>query len=406
MTSGPLKGLTVLDFGQGVAGPYCGQLLGDYGADVIKIEPPRGDWARQMGIRDAHGNSGTFVSVNRNKRGVVLDLAHDEAREIVRQLVRRSDIVVESFRHGVMDRLQLGYDVLAALNPALVYVAVTGFGTSGPNTDLPAGDSTMQAYGGLMSIVGERDGSPLRVGNVVSDMIAGTNAFSGALLALLQRMSTGKGSRVDVSLLDSIVAFQAPPLTEFLLTGRPPSRSGNEHPLIAPSGVARASDSSFVYTVLGHQWERFCRAVGLEKLHDDPCFSTAENRLHNRQELNECLAGEFARRSTADWLDRFREAGILCAPIQDYPALVRDPQVVHNGLVRTLAEDGRPAVPTIRNAVRIDDMPEEASPPPKLGQHTAEILGSELGLDPQAIVELAEKGAIRLDGTSEGRRAE
>ncbi len=403
MSNGPLSNLRLLDFGQGVAGPYCSQLLADYGVDVIKVEPPRGDWARQMGIRDEHGNSGTFLSVNRNKRGIVLDLAHEEARDIVRRLVLRCDLVVESFRPGVMDRLGLGYAALAEINPSLIYVAITGFGTSGPSMDLPAGDSTMQAHGGLMSVVGESDGLPLRVGNVVSDMVAGTNAFSGALLALLRRASTGEGSRVDVSLLDSIVAFQAAPLTEFLLTGEPPRRSGNEHPLIAPSGVAQASDSSFVFTVLGHQWKSFCDAMELEALHSDQRFLDAHDRLQNRKELNALLAPSFAKRTAQDWIERFRTANILCAPIQDYPALIRDPQVLHNELIDSMLEDGEPPMPAIRNAIRITDAEHEMRRPPRLGEHTSQVLFGELGLDTQTVDELAARGAVGLPGTERQR---
>lgn len=403
MSDGPLSDLRLVDFGQGVAGPYCSQLLADYGVDVIKVEPPRGDWARQMGIRDEHGNSGTFISVNRNKRGIVLDLAHAEARDIVRRLVRQADLVVESFRPGVMDRLGLGYAALAEINPALIYVAITGFGTSGPGRDLPAGDSTMQAYGGLMSVIGEPDRLPLRVGNVVSDMIAGTNAFSGALLALLRRASTGKGSRVDVSLLDSIVAFQAPPLTEFLITGEPPRRSGNEHPLIAPSGVAQAADSSFVFTVLGHQWKSFCDAMELETLHSDPRFLDAHERLQNRKELTALLAPEFAKRTVEDWIERFRTANILCAPIQDYPTLIRDPQVLHNELIDSILEEGEPPVPAIRNAIRITDVAHDVRRPPGLGEHTSQVLLDELGLDTQTIEKLAAKGAVVLTGMERQR---
>lgn len=384
----PLRGLRVVDFGQGVAGPYCGQLLGDHGADVIKIEPPRGDWSRTMGAASDTGLGGTFVSVNRNKRGLCLDLKQPEAIEIARHLASRADVVVESFRPGVLDRLGLGYAALSKDNPALVYCTVTGFGESGPNVDLPAGDSIMQAYGGLMSIVGERDGPPLRIGNVVSDMVAGTNAFSGCLLALLTRARDGKGGKVGVSLLDSIVAFQGPPLTEYLLTGETPRRLGNQHPLVSPSGAVRASDGSFSYTVLDHQWPAFCDGIGVAALKDDPLFADSAGRQRNRDALGEMLSRVFRTRTAAEWVSRLRALDILCSPINEYPALVTDPQVVHNGLIETTSSGEGDSLPMLRNPVRLRDGATRYAPPPALGEHTRDILLRELGYDEPTIDDL------------------
>ena len=386
----PLDGIAVLDFGQGVAGPYCGQLLADQGASVIKVEPPRGDWAREMGARDAEdrsGLSGTFASVNRSKRGLCLDMKLPEARTIARRLAQRSDVVLESFRPGVMDRLGLGCDELRRDNPRLVYCAVTGFGESGPNVDLPAGDSTMQAYGGLMSIVGERGGLPLRVGNVVSDMLAGMNAFSGVLLALLRRAASGQGARVGVSLLDSLVAFQAPPLTEYLLTGVLPERQGSQHPLIAPSGAVRTRDGTIVYTVLDHQWTRFCDGLGVPGLVNDARFAASALRQQNRAELAAALAPVFAQRGSRDWLVRLRELDILCAPINDYASLREDAQVVHNRLIGSAQ-----GVPSIRNPVRIGGEAEHR-PPPARGEHTRDILANELKMTAAEIERLEALGA-------------
>jgi crotonobetainyl-CoA:carnitine CoA-transferase CaiB-like acyl-CoA transferase len=384
----PLRGLRVVDFGQGVAGPYCGQLLGDHGADVIKIEPPRGDWSRTMGTANETGLGGTFVSVNRNKRGLCLDLKQPEAQKIARALAVRADVVVESFRPGVLDRLGLGYDVLSGDNPQLVYCTVTGFGETGPNVDLPAGDSIMQAYGGLMSIIGERDGEPLRVGNVVSDMLAGANAFSGCLLALLARGTEGKGRKVSVALLDSIVAFQAPPLTEYLLTGQQPRRLGNQHPLIAPSGTARARDAVVSFTVLDHQWARFCSGIGLPGLANDPRFADSASRQRNRDALSAKLAAMFRTRSAAEWVAALREIDILCAPINEYPTLVTDPQVVHNGLLGSTHDTAGHALPMLRNPIRLEREAILYAPPPRLGEHSRDILAHELGYDDRTIRDL------------------
>jgi crotonobetainyl-CoA:carnitine CoA-transferase CaiB-like acyl-CoA transferase len=388
----PLEGLRVLDFGQGVAGPYAGQLLGDHGADVIKVEPPRGDWSRTMGAQDGTGLTGTFVAVNRNKRGLCLDLRKTEAIEIVRRLALEADILVESFRPGVMDRLGLGREALRRDNPGLVYCSVTGFGESGPNVDLPAGDSIMQAYGGLMSIIGERDGDPLRVGNVVSDMLAGTNAFSGIVLALLTRATTGKGGDVRVSLLDSIVAFQGPPLTEFLLTGKTPRRLGNEHPLIAPSGAVRTNDGQINFTVFDHQWPDFCAKLGLAPLAADARFADSGLRQQNRDALNRELAAVFETRSSGEWIDALRQMDVLCAPINDYPALVEDSQVRHNEIVGSVRDAGHRAIPMLRNPVRLDANPPKLSAPPRLGEHTRQILRSELGFDEARVAQFISAG--------------
>lgn len=373
-----LEGVRVLDFGQGVAGPYCAMLLGDHGADVVKVEPPRGDWSRTMGAQDGTGLTGTFVAVNRNKRGVCLDLAKEEGVAAAKALALKAHVIVESFRPGVMDRLGLGREALRAQRPDLVYCSVTGFGETGPNAALPAGDSIMQAYGGLMSIIGERDGDPLRVGNVVSDMIAGANAFSGVLLALLAQAQQREGTPdVRVSLLDSIVAFQAPPLTEYLLTGKAPRRLGNEHPLIAPSGAARTADGQINYTVFDHQWRAFCANLGLERLADDPRFAGTGGRQSNRDALNAELQAVFATRTSREWIEKLRAIDVLCAPIHEYPALVQDAQVKHNEVLGTVAA-GERDLPMIRNPVRVGEDPAHLAAPPRLGEHTREVLASEL----------------------------
>ena len=393
MTGAPLEGVRVLDFGQGVAGPYCGQLLADQGAEVIKIEPARGDWSRTMGVAGEDGQSAVFVSVNRGKRGIGLDLRQPEALRLARGLASDCDVLIESFRPGVMDRLGLGRTDLRKAQPRLIYCSVTGFGPDGPNVDLPAGDSTMQAYGGLMSIIGERDGEPLRVGNVVSDMLAGMNAFSGVLLALLRRKAGVPGSDVHVSLLDSIVAFQAPPLTEYLMTGHPPQRLGNEHPLIAPSGSMRTADGAITFTVFDHQWRRFCESLGVEPLASDPRFATSAGRQRHRDELRGFLSPLFAAGTREQWLGRLRAMDVLCAPINEYPELVADPQVRHNGLIGDLGA-GATSYPSIRNPIRGIEGTSAPSAPPRLGEHTRAVLRDACGLAAGEIQDLIDRGIV------------
>lgn len=393
MSGLPLAGVRVLDFGQGIAGPYCAQLLGDHGADVIKVEPPRGDWSRTMGAAQPGGMTGSFLAVNRNKRGLCLDLRHERARAMARGLADRADVIVESFRPGVMERLGLGYAPLREAHPRLVYCNVTGFGDSGPNVDVPASDSVMQPYGGLMSINGERDGVPLRMGNVVSDMLAGMHAFSGIVLALLDRAATGSGRRVGVSLLDAIVAFQASPLSEYLVTGETPQRLGNDHPMTTPSGAFATKDGAICVTVMEHMWPAFCEGLGVAHIAHDDRFADNARRRRNRDALRELLTPIFATRTSASWIDVLRALDILCAPIHDYPALVADPQVQHNALLQWIGGgDGR--VPMVRNPVRLEGEPLRLSPPPRMGEHSREILANELGYGDDAIAAAVSAGCV------------
>jgi crotonobetainyl-CoA:carnitine CoA-transferase CaiB-like acyl-CoA transferase len=389
-----LDGLKVIDFSQGGAGPYCAQLLADFGASVVKIEPPRGDWAREMGVRsEALGMSATFAAFNRSKRGLCLDLGKPQAVEVARRLALQADVVVEAFRPGVMKRLGLGADELRAAAPRLIYCAISGFGQTGPNIDLPASDSVMQAYGGLMSLIGEADGPPFRVPNIVSDMLAGTNGFASVLLAIIRRERTGEGGVVGTSLLDSIVGFQASIVSEYLMTGKPPVRRGNSHPLIAASGVFAAADGRIAFTVLDHYWRPFCEAMDLAALCEDPRFATSSARHLHRGELQTRLSEAAGRHTVADLLERLGALGVLCAPVQDYPTLVSDPQVRHNQLLSWMPVRGG-EVPMVRSPMSIDGPAADWTPPPSIGEHSVEVLSSELGMDRRAIDELLSCRAV------------
>jgi crotonobetainyl-CoA:carnitine CoA-transferase CaiB-like acyl-CoA transferase len=370
----PLNGLKVVDFGQGVAGPYGAMLLGDFGADVVKIEPPRGDWARTLGTRIGETESATFVAVNRNKRSITIDLTTSEGVAVARDLVDTADVVVQSFRPGVMARHGLDHATLAVDRPRLIYCSVSGFGPNGAAANLPAGDSTMQAWGGLMSIVGSADQEPMRVGNVVSDMLAGMNAFQGVLLAVLQRKVTGVGCHVEIALLDSLVAFQAPAFAEFLATGAPPPRTGNNHPLLAPSGLFETADFPVVFSVLDHQWPMFCTFFGIPALSTDLRFATNADRLANREALMEILRPLFASESSQEVLHRLRSCDVPCAPVNDYAGVAADPQVKLNGLLERVQHAQLGAIPFVRNPIRSSALEPQRGPIPLLGQHTDEIL--------------------------------
>jgi len=390
----PLEGLTVLDFGQGVAGPYCSMLLGDFGARILKIEPMRGDWSRSMGSRVSDCESTTYLSVNRNKESLCFDFTKPEAREVALRLIGLADVVVESFRPGVMDRLGFGYADLSASHERLIYCSITGFGSDGPYAQLPAGDSTMQAVGGLMSIVGEPLGDPLRVGNVVSDMLAGMHGFEAVLLAHIERGATGRGRRVEVSLFDTLLAFQAPPLIEYLSTGRLPQRTGNSHPLVTPSGIVRTADRPVTFTVLGHQWDRFCGFLGKPGLETDERFATNERRTAHRDELMGIVQTHFEGQASCEVLDALRAADILCAPVNSYDDLARDPQVLARQAFRSVPSPRLGDVPFVANPIRTADAGKRPTPPPVLGEHTRMVLEQTLALSPEEIERLEALGAI------------
>lgn len=391
---GPLAGRRLVDFSQGVAGPSCAMLLADLGADVIKVEPPEGDWARGVGHQVAPGESSAHLSLNRNKRSICLDLKHPAGRAVAARLAARSDIVVQNFRPGVLEKFGLGYDALAAANPRLVYASIHGFGEDGPLAGAPATDSTMQAFGGLMSINGDGDGPPLRMGNMVSDMLAGSYLCQGVLAALLALGGTGRGQRVNVSLLDALVAFQAPPVTEYALTGIVPPRSGRQHPMIVPSGTYEVQDGYVTLVATQPLWRRFCAAIGQEALADDPRFATAQARLEHRAQLQDILIPFFAQRTQAEVLALSRQYDLVCAPINDYAALLAHGQVAANALVGRWEHAVLGTVPGIRNPVRYGGIEAPWRPPPMRGEHTRQILSAELGMAGPEIDALAACAAV------------
>jgi crotonobetainyl-CoA:carnitine CoA-transferase CaiB-like acyl-CoA transferase len=392
----PLKGMRVVDFGQGVAGPYCGTLLGDFGADVIKVEPFRGDWSRSMGSRIGPTDTTTSISVNRNKRSVAIDLAKEGGKQIARELVLRSDVLVESFRPGVMERLGLGYDALSLLSPKLIYCSVTGYGSSGPYAKLPAGDSTTQGVGGLTSIVGEAGGGPLRVGNVVSDMLAGMHCFEAVLLSMIGRTQTGRGGRAQINLLETMLAFQAAPLTEFLYTGVQADRTGNAHPLLCPSGAIKTTDGMVTFTVLHHQWPAFCTFLGMPELTEDARFATNEARIAHRADLMGIVQSRFMALDKATALERLRKADVLCAPVNSYADLVQDPQVMHNRTFGKVIHPVLGEMPVIANPIHIDGQLFEPAAAPRLGEHTYAVLSKDLSLSDAEIEKLESEGSIFL----------
>jgi crotonobetainyl-CoA:carnitine CoA-transferase CaiB-like acyl-CoA transferase len=395
MAALPLDGVTVADFGQGVAGPYAGMLLADHGATVIKIEPPRGDWGRSLGERDFGGHSAVSVAMNRNKQSITLDLAQDEGREVALQLIARSQVVLENFRPDVMDRMGLGYQTVSAGRGDLVYCSVNGFGPTGPYASLPSGDSITQPLAGLMSIIGGPDDPPMRVGNVVSDMLAGMNASQGVLLGLMQSRRTGESQRVNVTLLESMIAFQAPTFTEYLMTGEVPRRSGNDHPMIAPSGAFQTRDGWVYFTVIEHMWRRFCDGVGLPGLPADARFADNALRMQNRRVLNEQIAPTLRGLSTEACIALLRKVDVPCSRINNYAEVLADPQVRHRGVFRRVDHALLDKLPVVTSPVVLEGEIVPYQHPPVNGEHTRQILERVLSYPSERVERLLQSGAAR-----------
>jgi formyl-CoA transferase len=379
-----LKDVRVLDLTRALAGPYCTMMLGDLGADVIKVERPgRGDDSRGWGppfvgqpYGPYPGESAYFIAANRNKRSVTANLKSPQGQEVVRRLAGVSDVVVENFRTGALDEMGLGYDDLHSLYPGLIYCSISGYGRTGPHADRPGYDFIVQAEGGLMGITGPEEGPPSRVGVPIVDITAGMFAAAGILAALHARAVTGEGQLVDVSLLDAQVALLANVASNYLVGGTEPRRLGNAHPNIAPYEAFQARDRWFALAAANQrQWTTLCDAIARPDLRQDPRFATNGDRVANRPALVETLNETFATRDADDWLADLAEAGLPCGPINTVPDVFSHPQAQARGLA---LETEHPTA----GPIRLTGFPYKLShtpagvrrPPPRLGEHTEEVL--------------------------------
>lgn len=392
----PLEGVRVLDLTRVLAGPLGTMILGDLGADVVKIErPDGGDDLRAWGPPwTDDGVSAYFLAVNRNKRSVGLDLKAEAGREVFRRLVRGADVVVENYRAGTLDGLGLGWDALRAENPRLVQVSLTAYGSSGPYRDLPGYDIVVQAMGGLMSITGEPDGRPMRVGVAIVDVLAGTYIAIAILAALRERERTGAGQRVELSLLDVELASLVNVAHNQLIAGQAPQRLGNAHPSIVPYETFATADGHLALAVAREdQWTRFCAAIGQSDLADDPRFRRNRERVANRADLMAVLEPVLRGGRTDDWVAILRAADVPCGPVNTVDRILEDPGVRDSGLLRTIERDAGP-IRVVGSPLRFGTGDFPATEPPALGQHTRSVL-AEAGLDPAAIDALGEAGVIR-----------
>jgi crotonobetainyl-CoA:carnitine CoA-transferase CaiB-like acyl-CoA transferase len=393
----PLAGVRILDASRVLAGPFCGQLLGDLGAEVIKVERPgAGDETRAWGPPFVGDQSAYFLSCNRNKRAIALDLGNDEGRRLFLDLVARSDVLLENFRAASADRLGLGPDALHAANPRLVACSISGFGRTGPLSDLPGYDFAIQALSGLMSITGPAEGPPCKVGVAVADVLTGLHAAVAVLACLRARERSGHGYRIDLALLDCALASQVNVAQAYLTAGKVPARQGNAHLQIVPYQLFATSDRWIVLAIGNDgQWRRFCEAAGRPDLANDPRWATNTQRVQGRQVLVPLLEEVMHSESTGAWEARLREADVPHAPVWDYAALFAHPQAAARGLRVTVRDpEGRP-VELLGTPFHIDGATLPApTAPPRLGQHTDEVLGELLGVDPARLAALRDEGVI------------
>lgn len=392
----PLEGIRVLDFSRSLAGPYCTMMLGDMGADVIKIEVPgTGDESRLWGPPFVNGESAYFLSVNRNKRSLTLNLKTAKGKEIIERLVRKSDVVVESFRPGTTARLGIDYPSVKKYNSGIVYCSISGFGQAGPYAMKPGYDVVAQAMSGIMSLTGEQDGSPIKVGVPVADIGAGMFAAYGIVSCLIARFKTGSGQYVDISLLDGQIAWLTFQSGAYFAIGKNPEKLGSAHPTIAPYQAFKANDAYFIVAVGNDSlWETFCACLSLKGLAADPRFKTNPDRVQNRKALVERLEEKFQTRPAAHWLELLEQAGVPCGPVYDLNGMFKDPHVIHREMIIQAHHSKAGTTKLTGFPVKLSDSPCQLRyPPPVLGEHTNEIL-LDLGYSKKELENLRQQAII------------
>ncbi|MEW6034415.1 MAG: CoA transferase [Chloroflexota bacterium] len=382
--NGPLSGIRVLALSHAQAGPYGSMLLADLGAEVIKVEPPpTGDMGRSFGGPSHQGESYYFLAYNRGKKSLVLDLGTELGKKAFYDLVRASDVVWDNYRPGVMRRLGADYETLKELNPRIICSSISGFGASGPYCDLPAYDIIAQGMSGIMSITGEPGRPPLRTGPAIADFTAGTMAALGVCAAIAGRERTGRGQRVEVSLLDSCLSLLSYHLSYYFCSGEVPGPTGSGHLSLIPYGAYQTSDG---FITLGISWPRAARTLGLDWMIDDPRFSTREARWQNREEFERIFSERLRQASSEQWLALMRQDDIAAGPVNTLDKVAADPQVQHNRMVLNIKHPRGGEVRLVGNPVKMPGgIEEEYPPPPTLGQHNDEVLRGLLGYSQEMV---------------------
>ena len=392
-----LEDIKVLDLTRALAGPYCTLMLGDYGADVIKVEvPSKGDDTRTWGPPFIDDQSSYFLSVNRNKRSITLNLKNPTAKEIFMKIAAEIDILVENFTPGVVDRLGIDYQTLKALNPGIIYCSISGFGQTGPYHKKPAYDQMMQGIGGIMSLTGDPNGPPMKMGVALTDIGAGMLGAYAVMIALFHRSRTGQGQYIDISMLDLQVSWLTYQAGTYFATGKTPRRVGAAHPNLVPYQAFKCSDGKYINIAIGNErfWERFCKALGREDLTTHEDYSSNMPRVHHRESLVALLENELLNKTSCQWITKFEDAGIPCGPVNDLAAVFSDPQVSERQMVKTIKHPTGGKIKQTGIPIKFSETPGSISlPPPLLGEHTETIL-SDLGYSASEIREFRKTNVI------------
>jgi crotonobetainyl-CoA:carnitine CoA-transferase CaiB-like acyl-CoA transferase len=393
----PLQNIRVIDLTEALAGPVCGMMLGDFGANVIKVERPnKGDKARRYGPPFVNGESPYFMSLNRNKRSLTLNIQTAEGQKIIRELLLSADIFLLNMpRQASWKKYGIDYETISAENPGIIYAAISGYGHTGPKAGTPGYDVIAQGEAGTMSLTGEPDHPPTRFPTPMADMTTGLYATIGILAALQARHQTGQGQLLDLALVDSQVTWLTNLVPGYLLTGNPPARLGNSHPMIVPYRVYLAKDKGFNVGV-GTEglWQRFCEAINLPQLADDPRFKTNPERVDNRHILEPILEAHFAREDAAVWLEKLKAVRVPCGPVNSLPDILNDEHYLARGGVIEMEHPAVGVLKMLGNPIHFSETPPQYERhPPLLGEHTAEILG-ELGYSIGEVKSMKEKGIL------------
>jgi crotonobetainyl-CoA:carnitine CoA-transferase CaiB-like acyl-CoA transferase len=393
----PLDGITVLDLTRVLSGPYCTMLLGDMGARVIKIEQPgRGDDTRGWGPPFLNGESAYFLSINRNKESVTLDFKKTEGRELLERLVAKSDVLVENFRPGTLEKIGFDYAALKSRYPRLIYCSISGFGQTGPRRNEPGYDAVVQAEGGLMSITGATDGPPFRLGVAIADIVSGMFAAYGVSLSLIARERSGLGQQVDLGMLDAVTALLTYQAGNYFASGKPPGRMGNRHPSIVPYETFEASDGEFVVAVGNDElWKKFCAATGLDAVEGMERFATNRQRVTDYEALRPLIADRLRSRPRAYWIETLSGAGIPCGSVRNLNEVFEDPQLRARGMLASIEHQAIGMLTLTGIPVKLSETPGEVRrAPPRLGEHTDAVLRDELAVDDGTLARLRERGVI------------
>lgn len=400
-TGEPLSHIRVLEMGQIISGTFAGMLMADLGADVIKVEAPRGDLGRNPGIANLRGESAVFLAFNRGKRSIVLDLKKERGLQTFHDLVRGSDVVIDNFRPGVVDRMGVDFESLSRLNPGIVCCSITGFGQKGPQRGMPSFDLIHQAMSGLLSVTGQKDGPPARIGIPLADLGAPMFALHGILAALIARQWTGRGQKVEISMFESMTFLHTYDAVMYLNEGVQPRAWGTQHAHLVPWQAFETRDGYVaVATREEGLWRSFCAAIGLPELADDPAYGTNADRVAHRGELIPMLEDRMRLGSSAEWLEAFAKYGVPAAPVNDLAHALAEPTLTQNDGVVQVAYAPIGEVRMLANPLRLTDSEHVYTSPPLLGEHTRDVLAQVAGYDADLIAELVRDGVVNRDPES------